>query len=201
MYIPKAFEVTDREKLVEFITQNSFAILTSVNKGQITATHLPLLYDQDSECLFGHMAKGNTQWQDLDGEEVLAIFHGPHAYISSRWYQEPNTVPTWNYVAVHVYGQFKRVKDSQRTAEIVKQTTAFYDPEIDLRATVDERSMDGLLNGIVAFELKASRWEGKWKLSQNHSLARRQNVINELEKSTDQQALEIARLMTAEMND
>jgi transcriptional regulator len=103
VYVPTAFAETDTTRLHEFIRRHSFSILTSFGEGGAIASHLPLLLDADAGSpgqLLGHMARANPQWRRVDGE-VLAIFAGPHAYVSPSWYEEPNTVPTWNYVAVH----------------------------------------------------------------------------------------------------
>src|SRR5438067_12583233 len=113
MYVPAAFAVTDTAKLHPFMRQNSFAVLTSHAGGGLIASHLPLLLDADAGPhghLLGHMARANPQWRDVRGE-VMAIFSGPHAYVSPSWYEEEGTVPTWNYVAVHAYGTFRVVED------------------------------------------------------------------------------------------
>src|SRR6187402_3094913 len=107
MYIPREYKNEDLASVKEFIQSNGFAILVSEAEGKPWATHLPLVLDTNSEgkdILFGHISKANKQWKDFDPDkEVLAIFSGPHAYISSSWYDHVN-VPTWNYLAVHIYG-------------------------------------------------------------------------------------------------
>ncbi len=111
MYIPSSFAERNVSKLHDFVTANSFATLVSANSprsnngGEPQASHLPLLCDRTFGPLgqlVGHMATANPHWRQLDGEKVLAIFAGPHAYISPTWYETDNAVPTWNYVAVHV---------------------------------------------------------------------------------------------------
>ena len=109
MYIPKAFQVSDSRVLAEFIASNSFATLISSVQGSLFATHLPLILDQSRSSqgvLLGHVARANRHWQAFDGQqEALAIFHGPHAYISPSWYASSSpAVPTWNYAVAHVYG-------------------------------------------------------------------------------------------------
>jgi len=106
MYIQSNFVETDQHKLHDFIERQSFVTLVSNDGGEPVASHLPLLLDRDHGPhgrLIGHMARANPQWQSADNQSVLAIFHGPHAYISPTWYEAVNVVPTWNYVAVHVY--------------------------------------------------------------------------------------------------
>lgn len=111
MYVPTSFREDHPEKLHEFIKSYSFGTLFSDTEGGLQASHLPFLLDEKmgtQGVLAGHMAKANSHWQSLSGQEVLVVFQGPHVYISPAWYEEPETVPTWNYVAVHVYGNMFR---------------------------------------------------------------------------------------------
>ena len=114
MYTPPSFAETDRDKLLAAVREYSFATIVSGGDGDLVATHMPLLLEtnNDNARLVGHWAKANRQWNAADGQRVLAIFSGPHAYISPTWYAAPNTVPTWNYVAVHVYGTLRVEHDS-----------------------------------------------------------------------------------------
>src|SRR4051812_36029868 len=102
MYVPTAFAETDPAKLHDFIEAHSFGLLVSAPGGVPVATHLPLLLERSTGphgCLVGHVARANPQWEGLDGKPVLAVFSGPHAYVSPAWYESENVVPTWNYVA------------------------------------------------------------------------------------------------------
>src|SRR5262245_45723809 len=107
MYIPAAFAESDQARLHEFIEQNSFGTLVSQGAGRPFASHLPFLLERDAGprgVLVGHMARANPQWQDAAGQTVLAIFTGPHVYISPSWYEADQVVPTWNFTAVHACG-------------------------------------------------------------------------------------------------
>src|SRR5690349_1788461 len=108
MYIPIFNRVDDRDKIIDFINGRGFATVISHGLTGISASHLPVLWHQTGAEwgeLRSHMARANPQWQQFEsGEEVLCIFHGPHAYISPSWYVTQHTVPTWNYATVHVYG-------------------------------------------------------------------------------------------------
>src|SRR5579863_5210076 len=129
MYIPAAFQETDPRKLFDLIEQYSFGLLVSEFDGQPFASHLPILLDRSFSphgCLVGHMARANPQWQQADGKTVLAVFSGPHAYISPSWYESDNVVPTWNYAAVHIYGTFRTV-DEPATMQIVSDTVKVYE--------------------------------------------------------------------------
>src|SRR5689334_20581097 len=122
MYVPHRYEEKDKDTLRAFIRENSFAILVSVQDGRPLATHIPLLLEKDAEgrdILMGHISRGNEQKHTLtDGAQVLAIFPGPHAYISPRWYTQMN-VPTWNYISVHLYGTVSIIEgDALRQALI-----------------------------------------------------------------------------------
>jgi transcriptional regulator len=199
MYIPKAFAETDAEKLFDFIEANSFGILFSRRNGQSFATHLPFLVEQSAESngrLWGHLARANPHWHDLEGE-VLVVFPGPHAYISPAWYEEENVVPTWNYVAVHVYGQLSLTHDNEQLLKIVEDSVKFYEAARPAPWTLDtaQEYIHKLLKGIVGFKIEITRLEGKWKLNQNHSMARQERVVNALRQSLDQNSREIAQLM------
>ena len=114
MYLPAAFVEHDPAKLFAAIERYSFGILVSDRNGEPFATHLPFLVDRSlgpRGGLLGHMARANSQWESADGQSVLAVFSGPHAYISPAWYEAERVVPTWNYVAIYAYGTLRVVED------------------------------------------------------------------------------------------
>ena len=127
LYIPRAFAETDQATLIQIMRDNSFAVLFSMCDGTPFATHLPLLVDvvDESVILTGHFAKANPHWQQSN-EEVLVVFSGPHAYISPTWYEAENTVPTWNYVAVHACGPLTLIRDQERLMEILEHIHKYY---------------------------------------------------------------------------
>ena len=128
----------------------------------------------------------------------MAIFHGPHAYISPSWYQEPNLVPTWNYTAVHASGPLHVVSDGDRRAEIVSQMVQRNESPRACPWRIEDQdaeSIERLLAAIVAFELPIERLEGKWKLGQNHPPARRERVVEQLRRSDREDDLAVAALM------
>ena len=130
MYIPTAFAETDAKKLHDFIAANSFGLLISTHQGEPFATHLPFLLERDAGphgALAGHVARANPHWRDLDGQNVLAVFSGPHAYVSPSWYESDGVVPTWNYVAVHAYGVCRLVDDVDGLTRILKASVATYE--------------------------------------------------------------------------
>jgi transcriptional regulator len=205
MYIPTAFAETDTKKLHDFIESNSFGLLVSTHAGEPFATHLPILLDREvgpHGRLVGHMAKANPHWRDLDGRQVLVVFSGPHAYVSPSWYEADNVVPTWNYVAVHAYGEARLVEDPTDLTAILTAMVAKYERPRPKPWSLDSAGdyFQKLVRAVVGFRIEIGRLEGKWKLNQNHPPERREKVIRALEKSADPDVKEMARLM-AEMRD
>jgi transcriptional regulator len=201
MYIPKHFKVEDKQVIYDFIEKNSFGILFSSHNGMPFATHLPLVLDRDECYLYGHFARPNTQWKDIENQEILVVFHGPHHYISSSWYETSVSVPTWNYAAVHVYGTIERMDDQTELLQSLQKLVSKYEMP-DSHYTIDEQNqayVDGLTKGIVGFRLKINRFDGKWKLSQNHTAERKEKVIENLNRIGSDHAIEIAKLMKDEM--
>jgi transcriptional regulator len=200
MYIPTAFEEKDRGRLHDFIEAHSFGLLVSTHGGEPFATHLPFLLERAAGphgTLVGHMARANPHWRDLDGQPVLAVFSGPHAYVSPTWYESENVVPTWNYVAVHAYGTCHLVDDAEALAGILAGTVATYERSMPNPWTLDAGTdfFRKHVRAVVGFRIEVNRLEGKWKLNQNHPEERRQKVARALEKSADEAAKEIARLI------
>jgi transcriptional regulator len=199
MYRPKAFQEDDLNKLVPMMRANSFAMLVSITDGVPVASHIPLvvIVKDDIVKLIGHLAKQNPQWQAFEVAESLAIFTGAHAYISPTLYEKSESVPTWNYIAVHAYGfpkiiTFKDAPESmeQKIDEMVDTYEASYKSHWH---SLSDRYREGMMSDIVAFEMAVTRLEGKYKLSQNKSkidspeerLRQRENVSNKLIQSAD----------------
>jgi transcriptional regulator len=187
MYVPATFAVHDEAALYDFVERYGFAILVSQTETGPFASHVPLLLDRAGPRLLGHVARANPHWEFLESGDSLAIFHGPHAYISPTWYVTPPAVSTWNYAAVHIYGKAKLV-DAAEFGEIVERLVEQYEspesaPQVnalpaDLRAK--------LLAGIIGFELPIERIEGKFKLGQNRSTADQASMLAHLEHGGDQ---------------
>ncbi|MBP1963940.1 FMN-binding negative transcriptional regulator [Paenibacillus aceris] len=197
MYIPSHFEIKDHNLMYEIIEQNGFATLISQHQNHSFATHLPLILDRTNECLYGHVARPNPHWRDLGQQEVLVIFQGPHSYISPSWYETSQSVPTWNYVAVHAYGQAELIDDEQEVMASMQGLIAKYEEPnspYDL-GSVDPAYLAGLSKGIQAFKIKITRMEGKAKLSQNHPVERQKLVIQRLEALNRENERKIAALM------
>jgi len=148
------------------------------------------------------VARANPHWQTTD-RNVLAIFSGPHAYISPSWYEAENMVPTWNYVAVHVYGSLQIVEDHAATVEIVRDFVAFYEKSMPRPWSIfqGDAFVDKLARSVVAFRIEISRLEGKWKLNQNHPRERREKVIDALSLQRDENSQAIAALIAQSLRE
>jgi transcriptional regulator len=201
MYTPASFKISDPDELHGFMRRHSFAMLVTQGEDGMTATHLPLLLDADvgpRGTLLGHMARANPQWKDVAGE-ALAVFPGPHAYISPTWYETPGTVPTWNYVAVHAYGPLELVEDRDGLHDILTRTTSVHERRMPEPWSYDpaDPDIEKMLKAIVGFRIEITRLDGKAKLNQNHPEGRRQRVIRALEAQGDEESRAIAELMAA----
>lgn len=201
MYTPSQFAEEDRQRLHDFIESHSFATVVTSEGVEPVASHLPLLLDRSVGThgqLIGHLARANPQWKSAEGKRVLSIFHGPHTYISPTWYETRNSVPTWNYVAVHVYGTWRLEEDQTSKADIVRQYVEFYESMLPNPWSIDKTEagfIDKLLDAIVCFRIDIERIEGKWKLNQNHDRQRRERVVRALQEAGGVQQVEIADLM------
>ena len=165
VYIPRHFvgdEATGREVMARF----PFATLVTTTPDRPHVTHLPLLLDDDGAALIGHVARPNPHWQAFAGGKTVAIFHGPHAFVSRGWYRDPgDNVPTWNYAAVHAVTGAARLADAAQTRDAVLRLTARFEPPG--LPPISEEKLARLLGGIVAFHLPIERLEVKLKMSQN----------------------------------
>lgn len=200
MYVPPAFAIHDPTALCEIAVRHSFALLISETGGDPFATHLPLLFDPTAGphgTIRGHLARANPHAELLAGRRTLAVFSGPHAYVSPTWYQTENMVPTWNYVAVHAYGICERIDDEPELLQLLADTVATYESGMPAPWHFDPDSdfARKLALAIVGFRIPIDRIEGKAKLNQNHPPERRERAMHELERSSDPSAREIAKLI------
>ena len=179
MYVPKPFEVSDRAEIFEFVEANAFGQLISIVDDRPFATHLPFLLSADRTTLTCHLARQNPHWRQLDERQALVTFLGPHDYVSPSWYQNPG-VPTWNYQAVHIYGNCRVFDDADRLAGVVEALSAVY--ESGFEKPWQPQYRDAMLKAIVGVEIEILEVEGKYKLSQNRPAADQPGVVDELER-------------------
>ncbi|QJW99557.1 FMN-binding negative transcriptional regulator [Frigoriglobus tundricola] len=200
MYVPPHFAESHLPTLHDFIERHSFGLLVSQLAGLPFATHLPFLLDRTREpygTLVGHVARANPQWQELADRPALAVFSGPHAYISPAWYEATNVVPTWNYTAVHATGRVELVEEHSALLEIVQRSVTLYESAMPNPWALDTtgRFVERLLDQIVGFRIEIDMIEGKWKMSQNHPVERREKVIRALSTQNNAEAHAVAEIM------
>lgn len=200
MYIPKLFKMDDHAEIFDFIRQNSFGILIISENNVPIATHIPIELEFTSEnepILRGHVSKANPHAALFEkNPQALIIFTGSHTYISSSWYAQEN-VSTWNYTAVHVYGQIRILSDDELLKSVEKLTKK-YESGVEKPLYVSDMSQEMVrkqIKGITGFELKIEDIQAKAKLSQNRNEVDYKNVVEKLEETPDFQAKEVARLM------
>jgi transcriptional regulator len=198
LYIPKHFEEKDKAKLVSFMKEYNFAAIVNSAKKRYWATHIPFLVNEEGDeiILKAHMAKANPQWANFkDDEEVLVIFQEPHSYISPSLYENKVSVPTWNYIAVHAYGVPKILPSVEDKISLLEETFKVFESKFkDQWDTLPDDYRNELLDGIVAFEIKLTNMEGKFKLSQNRTEGDRERIINSL-KDKENVKSDIAKYM------
>lgn len=195
MYTPAYAKNENEEDLKDFIRKNGFGIVVSTVDGKLWATHIPLILVGDK--LQGHISRGNKQWRALpQNEEVMVIFQGPNTYVSSSWYDHEN-VPSWNYIAVHVYGK-AHIQSEEELIESLRQLTNKYEKDSVHPISVDtmsEKFVHAELRGTIGFEITIERMEASYKLSQNRDEKNHTQIISELEKRGDENSVSVANEM------
>lgn len=203
MYIPKHFKVAELEEIQEFIHTHSFGTLITTKNGKPIATHLPLqlVKEEDEYFITGHMAYGNPQWRTFDAcGDVLMTFQGPHAYISSSWYEKEN-VPTWNYQAVHIYGAARLLDEAELKSDLttlMKKYEAHREHPV-LWETLSPSMLEKELKGIVGFKIHVTEVQAAYKISQNRTESDYRNIIDQLHKEDDTDSSKMADVMEKEM--
>ena len=198
MFTPNHYINEDISEIKDFLVHNSFGILVNQVDGKPWATHIPLELDVDldnNDVLVGHIAKVNPQWKYFDAHtQVLCIFNGPHSYVSSSWYKEEE-VPTWNYIAVHVYGTLKIQTEVELLASLHKLVDKYEKTSKD-PISIDDMSTNTMrqIKGIVGFQIKIEDIQATYKLSQGREQDH-PNIIAELEELKDSGSTAIAKCM------
>lgn len=200
MYTPRAFAETDLAELDRLVVRDAFVTVVSTHEGAPIASHLPLLYARAGRQVRfrGHWARPNPQWQDIEGQQVLLIVHGPHAYISPGWYVDAERqVPTWNYAVAHIYGRARVFHDEELLADLVSELALKNETGLGSRWRFDRAAEHTRrdLRSIVGFSLDADRIELKFKFNQNHPAANVQGAAAALQRLGSEQGLEVAAEM------
>lgn len=191
MYSPKHYQ-EDRDHIIrDLVTTYNFSSMLSYPQGELTISHLPFIFN--GEKLMSHMARANPHWKILEKDPLVTlIFNGPHGYISPEWYQpDPDNVPTWNYVAVHVTGKAVIETDPVQVEIKMRQMVETFEAQNFTGWTLPTTGIEYLYKQIVVFEIHDLKFEAKLKLSQNQGPANRDNVISQLEATNPR----LARIM------
>jgi transcriptional regulator len=183
VYIPPAFAPDDRAAISRLMHDYPFATLLTPQPGEPQITHLPLLHVADCEphgTLFGHFARANPHAERAHDAESIAVFHGPHAYVSPSWYGDPaDAVPTWNYAVVHAHGTLQLAQDAAETRALLDALINRFEGlrSAPWKLGLSPARLDAMVRGIVGFRLRIKRIEAKFKLSQNRSSDDRRRVV------------------------
>jgi len=198
MYTPKYFLIADQQEAINFMQRYSFATIVTTKNNIASATHLPFLVSQQDGkiILSAHFAKANPQSAEILDCSPLVIFTEPHAYISPKHYEQVNSVPTWNYIAVHAYGKATLIEGVENKIKLLEQTIQFFEADyLKQWAGLPDDYKLKMMNGIVAFEIEVTDLQAKKKLSQNRTEKERENIIAELSHKGDANEKEIAAYM------
>lgn len=200
MYAPSHYSIKDQEQLLSFIKEFPFAVFILKEDEFPLATHIPMevVMEEDKLFLYGHISNMNPQASFIGkkGMKALAVFSAGHTYVSSSWYSHPN-VSTWNYRAVHVSGNLLELSLDEFKAHLHRMQNSYEKGQE--KPALAENLPDGLfekfIKAIRGFKIEVVKMEGAWKLSQNRNEKDHQAIIEELQKSEDAGAQEIAKEM------
>jgi transcriptional regulator len=199
MYIPEHFRAREHKDAIGFMQANPFAIIVSTAPDGPFATHAPVAIHEVGEQLIirGHVAKANPHWKYLEQQpQSLTIFHGPHSYISPSNYATPENVPTWNYGAVHVYGEARIFSGHEELLGVLHELIHMFEATYAQQwEGLNQAYRERMLTHIVGFEIVATKIEAKFKLSQNRTRDEQRNVMASLGRSEDTVISGVARLM------
>lgn len=201
MYIPENFKETNPERIWALIEGNPFGILITAPNGVPFVSHLPFIFDRTAASkgkLFGHMARANPQWQHFSSDdEVLAVFQGPHAYVSPSWYSSPG-VPTWNYAVAHLRGKPRLIESESELEALIERLTDVYESQMPSpwKSNLIGDRRTKFFSLIVGFEIEITDVQAKFKLSQNRPPEDQQSVVEMLSQSNNHTQLSLAKLMS-----
>jgi transcriptional regulator len=185
MFVPNQFKFDNQNEQIAFMKQYSFATIITANENVPVATHLPFVIDDSTGnlVLSSHFAAVNIQTKYIEANTSLVIFTEPHAYISPVHYDKHESVPTWDYIAVHAYGKARILDDENAKINVLEQMIKSYDENyLQQWNSLSDKYRKGMLRGIVAFELVVTDLQGQKKLSQNKTEIERQRIAEHLAK-------------------
>jgi transcriptional regulator len=190
VYNPKQFQSTDIHEAFELMNQYPFATVVTVRDSEATISHLPLtpIWAGEKIELIGHLAKANPHWKILKNHPTTVVFHGPHTFITPKWYTQDD-VPTWNYSAIHAKGNVELFEEHDGIVECLKQLTAHVERQwpSGWEFTIpDDLAAEVLANSIVGFKFRIEEFQFKRKLSQNRSDEDQMGIMKGLQSRTDE---------------
>jgi transcriptional regulator len=200
MYTPGQYRQSDRTEILRLIRSHPFATVITWDESGPFANQLPILVHEDESLLIGHLARANPQARHFEeGRETLVIFHGPHAYISPRWYRAKEHVPTWNYATVQVRGK-SHAASASRLREILDESVAKFETGADAYRFTENSNLSGefqnqLMGAIVGFEIPMTHVDAKFKLGQNRNDEDLAGAIEGLSRRDDDMSRGIRELM------
>ncbi len=200
MYIPKKFLIEEATEIKNFLHNNTFGAFISHVDERITACHIPwhLVETEAGEWLMqAHVARANPQWKALEASPaVMLMFQGAHTYVTSSWYSV-ESAPTWNYQAVHLYGQARIVSEAEleQMLACLMENYESKMPQPLRYEDISEKTRTSFLQAIVGIEVNITEVQAKYKLSQNRNALDFQHIIDQLEKMPDPQAHGVAHEM------
>jgi len=203
VYIPEHFAARERATIARLVHDFPFATLVTPGATEPHVTHLPLLHVADCEphgTLVGHFARANPHTQSVSGVESMAIFHGPHAYVTPSWYSDPaSAVPTWNYAVAHVHGAMELARDPAETRAVLDLMIQRFESgrSRPWQLGLDPGRLRAMVGAIVGFRIRVKRIDAKLKLSQNRSPDDRRQVAEGLESEGYAEATATAAWMRA----
>lgn len=186
MYIPSHYKQNNLDEIRQFMERFSFGTIITASNGLPVATHLPFVIESsgDNLKLLSHFARANKQWEDVNRNQVLVIFSEPHAYVSPAHYEQVQNVPTWNYLAVHAYGEAQIIDDTESIYHLLEQTINTYEPGYLAQwKSLPESFHEKMIKGIVAFEITVTELQAKEKLSQNKKETEQKRIADALLES------------------
>jgi transcriptional regulator len=206
LYLPPAFAVADHDAIARLVGEHPFATLVTPAAPEPWISHVPLMFAPAGPApgaLVGHVARANPHWRHANGRTSVAIFSGPHAYVSPSWYRDPSqAVPTWNYATVHAHGVLEILDDPAAAREVLEMLAERFEGgrPAPWRLAMPAKQRDALVGAIVAFRLRVDRLDAKFKLSQNRPREERLRVIAGLEREARPDAAATAAWMRSHAN-
>jgi transcriptional regulator len=207
VYLPRSFAPRETAQVLRLIAEHPFATLITPGVPEPHLSHLPLQLAADrgpAGTLLGHMARANPHWQHFGDSPSIAVFNGPHAYVSPSWYVEPaSAVPTWNYTVAHVHGTAELMETKDEKRALLDELVARYEGSRanPWRLQLQGQALEAMLGAIVGFRLRIERIDAKFKLSQNRSAEDRERVIGALREEDHEDATATASWMESYARD